>query len=265
MSTRTSPPADYLPPGIEEMRAAAKTAGVKTFSPDLAADLANLAAGGEIRAPSAYEAEVKAWAARTLPAPESNGRWHRANFSTPDRLEAIDDRFRTRMAYHQRVSDFLRTLEVKNLPGATPLAKAFSCLAMLAKRHKAGGTPSADGETLPIFADEPGEGPAREINEAVETTASLDTSEQQMLGDPKDPAQAREIAEDLLLNPQILKISRHLDTLTKMRVSKEHKLVPDVNGDERRYRPMKHLGEIGKITSGEWALPRRYRLYHRPS
>ena len=52
MIERTSPPPDYLPPTRQEMRETAEKVGLKNFAPDFAADLANIAAGGEVNPPS---------------------------------------------------------------------------------------------------------------------------------------------------------------------------------------------------------------------
>ncbi|OQA03213.1 MAG: hypothetical protein BWY68_00803 [bacterium ADurb.Bin400] len=59
----------------------------------------------------------------------------------------------------------------------------------------------------------------------------------------------------------MVEISRHLDKLSRMQVRRQRKTETDPEGEEVRWRPMKHLGEIGRIPQSEWALPRPYRMY----
>jgi uncharacterized protein with von Willebrand factor type A (vWA) domain len=126
-----------------------------------------------------------------------------------------------------------------------------------------------------IFVDNANpEATAEKINEAVETAESLTDEEKEMLepdGEQSsdesgeggsDPTQTRKLAEDMLGDKRVmLDISRHLDKLTRMQVRRQRKFELDPEGDERRFRPIAHLGELGKLPQSEWALPKNYRLY----
>lgn len=282
---RTSTPLSYLPPTREEMKGVAAQVGLKKFSPDLVEDIANLVAGGELVAPSQYRRQVEEQARETLPAPTLHKEG--AYWSTPgsgqgwtrNREEAVAHTVSQRTRYHQRVQDFLRQLDVGQMPGATPLEKAMGWLKLLAQ--KPGGESGGEGfdeEPLPIFSDEEtdGEQVARQLAEAVETAKELSKEERELLDsegadgqdskEPKpgapDPSQVRRLAEDMLQGKDVIvRLSRHLDQLVKMRVAKSQKLEADPEGDERRWRPIRHLGELHKIPQSEWALPKSYRLY----
>jgi hypothetical protein len=111
-SFRTRSPATYIPPTNEEMREMAQKVGLKSFSPDLVADLCNLAAGGIINPPSVYRETVWQVAEKALPAPDQNGRWEispkaRKLFGdksiTQNRSEAIAAKAEVLMRYHQNV------------------------------------------------------------------------------------------------------------------------------------------------------------------
>lgn len=277
MSTlRTTPPPTYISPSQEEMKAAAQQAGVRRFAPQLVEDIANLAAGGSIKPPSTYRPTVDRWAEDNLPAADSDGEWSLSKGGyTKNRFEAIRDRAEGRMRYHQNVCDFLNTLDVDGLPGATPVDKAMSLLKLLATQQ-GGENTGGDGqaEVLPIFQDNDNpEGVAAKLNEAVDTVDSLDEDEKALIDDEAtsesdgsedgdDPTQARKLAEDMLKGKgKMIEIARHLDQLSRMQVRRQRKVEPDLEGEEVRFRPMKHLGEIGRIPQAEWALPRPYRMY----
>src|SRR5690606_30243581 len=98
-------------------------------------------------------------------------------------------------------------------------------------------------EVLPIFSDEQssGEKVAEQLEEAVSDAKSLNNEERELLdaGDgesdeqssdsPKnpgsDPSQVRRLAEKMLRGEdELLRVSRHLDKLSPMRVAKSNKL-----------------------------------------
>ena len=272
---RTSPPPTYILPSRVEMQEVATQVGVKRFAPDLVEDIANLAAGGKINPPSTYRRQVEKWEEEHLPSPDSNGCWWLSQGSTTsNRFEAVANNTEKKMRYHQNVSDFLGSLDIDGLPGATPVEKAMSLLKLLATQ-KGGENAGGDGqESLPIFSDnENPEATAAKLNEAVDTAGSLTEDEKKLLGEEtvsasdvvekgEDPKQARKLAEDMLSGKEkMIEISRHLDQLSRMQVRRSKKVEPDPEGDDVRFRPMKHLGEIGRIPQSEWALPRPFRMY----
>lgn len=279
---RTTPPLTYLPPTREEMAAMADQVGLGKYAPDLVEDLSNLLAGGELVAPSQYRQQVAQEAARTLPAPDSLGEWQLRDQSwTKDRQRALAEKTESRMRYHQRVQDFLRDLDATQMPGATPLEKAMGWLKLLAAMPGGEGGGQGGDEALPIFSDEQssGEDVAEQLEEAVGDAKSLSDEERELLDaegtgeddeqssdSPKnpgsDPSQVRRLAEKMLRGEdELLRVSRHLDKLSPMRVAKSNKLEADPEGDERRWRPIRNLGELHKIPQSEWALPKSYRMY----
>lgn len=279
---RTTPPLTYLTPSREEMAAMADQVGLRRYAPDLVEDLSNLLAGGELVAPSRYSQQVRAEAEKSLPPADSYGEWQLRDRSwTKDRQRALADRIESRMRYHQRVQDFLRDLDATQMPGTSPLEKAMGWLKLLAAMPGGEGSGQGGEEALPIFSDEEssGEAVAEQLEEAVGDAKSLSDEERELLDadgigeddeqssdSPKnpgsDPSQVRRLAEKMLRGEdELLRVSRHLDKLSPMRVAKSNKLEVDPEGDERRWRPIRNLGELHKIPQSEWALPQSYRMY----
>lgn len=279
---RTSPPATYISPSHEEMREATSQVGLKSFSRDLVADLCNLAAGGRTALPSEYRGQVMRRVEESLPAPDSDGDWSitvrkdgaKTSAYTKNRQEAIAARTDEAMRYHQNVCDFLQTLDLARFPGGTPLEQAMAALKLLSQQN--GGQGGGEGgEPLPIFtdADRP-EGVAEALHETMDTVDSLSEEEQDMLdpdgenhsiedspeGDGSRSGQKAlnrlKVAEDLVEGCDkrvMLDISRTLDSFTKLQLRKQEKLEQDPAGEEVRSRPIKHLGELSRVSKTAWA------------
>ncbi len=277
---RTVPPATYIPPNAEEMREVAAKVGLKGFSRDLVADLCNLAAGGAIQPPSAYRATVRRQVEEKLPAADSDGEWVVGNNYTKDRQKAVNHHLEKAMRYHQNVCDFLQTVDLGAFPGGTPLEQAMSLLKLLSKQQGGNGG-GEGGEPLPIFQDsDRPEGVAEKLQETMELAESLDEVEQEMLdpdgnwdGDEAERdgqesgssgLQALKVAEDLVDGSDkraMLEISRHLDKFTKLQVRRQKLVKPDPAGDEIRSRPIKHLGELAKVSPSSWATRQEQPTY----
>jgi len=270
-SFRTRPPVSYIPPTRDEMKTAAQAANLPGFAPDLVEDLCNLAAGGDIVAPSSYRSEIERKVREHLPQQQNE------DFAAWSKRVA--ERSEKAARYHQAVADFLERLDLSVTPGSSPLEQAVNLLKLLATQK--GGQPDGKSgptteSSLPIFVDpkQTPESVAERLNSAMEEVESLSDEERELL-DPdaeqqsssagdggEDPKQAVKLAEDMLRGKEImLKISRNLDKLTRMKVSRQKKLEVDPEGDERRLRPLEHFGELMQIPQSAWALPRNYRNY----
>lgn len=277
---RTSPPPNYISPSAEEMKEAAQKVGLGSFSRDLVADLANLAAGGRVNPPSAYREVVRRKVEETLPAPDSSGDWSikkpvNGSSYTKDRQTAINDRLAAAMRYHTNVCDFLGAADLAKFPGSSPLEQAMNLLKLLSKQ-KGGSGGGQDGEPLPIFTDnDKSEGVAKDLHDTIDAVDSLSEEEQDMLdpegknhevqkspeGDGTRSGHKAElnklaVAEDLVPGSDkrvMLDISRQLDTFTKMQVRKQRLVNPDPAGEEVRQRPMRHLGELSRVAKSSWA------------
>jgi Mg-chelatase subunit ChlD len=272
---RTSPPAWYIPPTREEMREVAKGVELKSFAPDLVADLCNLAAGGDINPPSVYREVV--WQA----AVEAVGRepqktifWTRKDGPEKNRTEAVQARFDKLVRYHQNVQDFLREVDLAKFPGASPLAQAMSLLKLLSTQK--GGSGGENGESLPIFQEGHPEGVAETLMDVMDTVESLSQEELDMLdpdgnlhdvedspeGDGQrsghSALQALKVAEDLLSDNgrkmTILEVSRRLDQMSPLKARKQQKLEADPEGDEVQTRPMRDFSELSRVNKSAWGL-----------
>lgn len=281
LTFRTSPPASYIPPGIEEMREAAKQVGLKGFARDLVADLCNLAAGGTIVPPSGYRDTVRRRVEETLSQPDSSGRWNISwqknapTVPTNNRFKAVEAKTLETMRYHQNVQDFLGSVDLAKFPGSSPLEQAMSLLKLLSKRKGGESTGEGGGEPLPIFVDaERPEAVAEALEETMELVDSLSQDEQDML-DPDGKSHEIQdsdegdgvrtgnqslnrlaVAEDIAPGSDrraMLDISRSLDQFTKLQARKQVKLEEDPAGEETRQRPIRNLGELGRVSKTAWA------------
>lgn len=282
---RTSPPATYISPSRDEMKAAAQAVSLKEFAPDLVADMTNLAAGGRVNPPSAYRGMVTQRVEEKLPAPDSSGDWpitvrkdgKKTSKSTKNRQEAVSSRVDDAMRYHQNVCDFLQTLDLARFPGNSPLEQAMACLKLLSKKQggESSGGAEGGGEPLPIFVDnERPEGVAEALHETMDAVDSLSDEELDMV-DPEGKSHEIEseserdgqrqghqglnrlkVAEDLVDGSDkrvMLDISRKLDQFTKLQVRKQERQEVDPAGEEVRTRPIAHLGELSRVAKTAWA------------
>lgn len=261
---RTNPPATYFTPTGDEMRSVAKAVGLGTYSRDLAADLAHIASGGTVNPPSYYREVVRAGVEDNFPTPNTSGEWKLKNGSyTKDRGRAVAEGVESALRYHQNVCDFLQTVDFTNVPGDTPLEQAMNLLKLLSKKQGGAGG-GENGETLPIFADETaGEKPAEELNKLLDEVESMSWEEAELLSPEKittdeegnEHISSMALAEDMLSGKEeMLRISRNLDTLSRMQVRRQRKVEADPSGDDVRKRPIAHLGELAKVGSTDWAL-----------
>lgn len=273
---RTRPSPHYLTPTHEEMRGASEKVGLKRYSPSLLADLANIRSGGEILSPDSWRSAVERQVADSL-RPEKSGNYSLANGSeTKSFVEAAVAKVETAVKYHSRVCDFLRALKWNGVPGNTPLEQSANLLKLLSA--KKGGEPSGEGETLPIFEEDAGDKTARELADVLDEVESLDKDEKDLL-DPDEKENTNpptagsgqgeslhkmRIAEDFLSDRgkrEMLRISRQLDTLSRMRVARETKFTPDPEGDDVRNRAIKNLGEVSRMAKPGWATYQKSRTY----
>ncbi len=268
---RTVPPSHYISPSKEEMREVAEKIGLSRFSPDLATDIANIAAGGKILPPSAYKEQVKKNVEEKWPTPDRSGNWQTKKGSTNSKAAKLAEETEKAVKYHQNVCDFLQTVEVGSLPGSTPLEQAMNCLKLLSNME--GGSGDGSGESLPIFAEK-AEQAGKKVNQILDQVESLTQDEKELL-DPDsdensdsgkdnadDDQQKMSLAEDMLNGKDImLSISRNLDKLTKMQVRKLKKQEADPAGDEIRKRPIRHMGELNKIEKSYWAVRQQSKSY----
>lgn len=251
----------YLSPSREEMRDAANRVGLRSYSRDLAIDLANLAAGGKVNPPSKYSDAVMQRVVERLEKPDSDGEWKLSNGKyTKEKTRIVADRHRKEMAYHQNVCDFLSEIDMSRFDGETPLEQAMNCLKLLS-RMKGGNGGGEDGEPLPIFQEGSPEGAAHQIHDSIDSVDKLSETEKELMGETPEMSK-REIAEDMMGDKSIwLRISRQLDSLSKMQVRKCKKQEADPNGEEVITRPIKGFDELSKLSKPEWASYQTSRSY----
>lgn len=249
----------YISPSQAEMREMANQVGVKNFSPSLVEDMCNVISGGRLRSASEMRPDIQNSLLESLK-PNLDGDYHKPGSGYTQNLnEAVSLWQNKKLAYHQKVQDFLRSMDFSRFQGS-PLQQAMECLKLLASQN--GGEPGSDGDTLPIFSDynTSPERIAKEIMEAVDSAESMTDTEKELCD--REGASTLEIAKDMLDGKKhILNISRQLNKLVRMRVARTRKYEPNPEADDVRYRPMRELSEIDRMHSAEWAYPKRYRNY----
>lgn len=283
--TRTEPAENYLPPTDLDITYMAERVGLKSYSPDLVRDIANIASGGRILTSSEYREDVdKAVSNKMRDEDNYEGYWTYPQYrgytrQTDDFHEAVEKTQEYVLKKQEQVCEFLRTLDTQTLPGYTPLEKAVGLLKTLYtkddgdKYAKQIENEDTMGEPLPIFTQDRGSNAANNLNEFNDFVHSLDDEERELLegdenkegGSGHNAGQGLmdiKLAEDMAAGRHHwLKISRNLNALTKFRISKEGKPAPDIMGDDSRRRRINSLDEIAKTTASEFTLPRMYRLY----
>lgn len=278
---RTKPHHTYIPPSKDEMREVAKRVELKAYSIELANDLANLASGGKICLPSEYVGKVTQEVQATLKA-DSSGDYQTYNLFefknnssyTKDRAKGERCAIANRMAYHQKVCDFLQTIDLQRMEGNTPLEKAMFALKMLSDSKGSAG--SGEGDSLPIFTDSDTtpEAVAKDMHETLDKIDNLSDVEKQMLdpegkvfdasGTEKSQLAKLQVAKDLQKNSQkeiMLRISRLLDNFTKLQTSKSVKEIADPSGNETRTRSMQDIAELARLGGTDWAMYKTNKSY----
>lgn len=166
MTIRTVPPQTYIPPTSSEIKAMARQVGVSKYSKSVVEDLCNVQAGGDFVSNTELQRRLtkempqltKALSRASDGDYRYKGEWLKdANDCyVSDKNEAYELVAKQQASYHQKIQDFVRTLDFSNVPGYTPLEKAMGLLRLLSTQG--GSTPPNDaedevGDSLPIFSD----------------------------------------------------------------------------------------------------------------
>lgn len=255
---------NYIQPTQSEMKEMAEKVKLKSYSTSLVEDICNLSDGGEYIENQRMKSliienlnfnditqdkyDYYFYEKRAIRDEDRN--------NIKDFQQALDIIVEDKLNYHNNVQDFLRELNIDNLIGDSPLEKAMNLLKLLSTQE--GGSSKGDSMMLPIFNEQKPEELAQKINETMETLESLDDIESELLEESKKSS--LEIACDMMKGKNImLKIKRQLDKLAKLKTSKSLKFIPDVDGNEIRYRGMKELSEMDKMNPIEFVYPTKYR------
>ena len=296
---RTEPAADYIQPNDFEIKEVARRVGLKTYSPEFVRDITNVISGGRVLQSHEYQEELY----ESLPDvvsdsqgyfeyPSYNGRYSH----TTENYEFALERTREHaLNSHEKICEFIRSLDLSKAQGNTPIEKACGLIKLLGEnpRMKNG---NVNGESLPIFNNyERADKNAEELNNLNELIQSLDDAERELITcdmddiytdtetvesdmDDIDTDDEDEeivggsghgsglinirIAEDMINGSKHwLDISRNLEGLTRFRLGKSNKFEPNVEGDDINKRLIKGFDEISKVPAIEYAYPESYRLF----
>jgi von Willebrand factor type A domain len=271
MTIRTKSAQNYVLPTREEMRAQADAVKLRRFCPSLVEDVCNLIAGGDY-VPRSELTDLFCQEIAHSPkwgvdrdgdvcfrgkAVKIDGRY------TKSRAEAARSLAQERANYHCNVQDFLRSLDLDNLPGNSPLEQAMGLLKLLSQQEGGSGGDDDDDGVLPIFQEGQEESPeqkAERINEVIDMAEDLDETEKELLG--MENASTLEIATEMLRGKEhIIKVGQQVQKLAKFQRKPVRKFEPDEEGEHIQYRSMRDLGEVSRIGAMEFAYPNQYRAY----
>ena len=279
MTFRTKPPSTYISPTPKEIQDVAKDIGIEYYSNHLATDIANIAAGGNVIPSTKWKHRI---IQQMKPKKYGKRRWVYSTYDaygymngkewTEDLQKAKEAEAYTSIKVHENVCQFLRTLDFSNVPGKTPLQKAMTLIHTMQINTKGYRNSPQDEESdqrdVRAFQGNDPTSYAEEINETFESIESLDPEEQfLMLGAGEGSNQEIDtrkvkLAIDMTNGKKIwLKVSRKLETLSKIKVSKYMETKEDPHGTDIQQRAIKNFSEIQKIPKTEWLLPETYRNY----
>lgn len=273
---RTKPPSNYIEPHDSEISAVAIMLGLNLYSIDMIRDLANIAAGGIILPPSARDEAIEEFAKLTLPPKGEDGEYYTGQKNangfwegvwTKNKDVALQGRIDMLTHFHNNVCDFLNKIDFSKIPGRSPIEKAMLLLKMLyhrsAENHYCqGGWCEEDCDDLPLFTTK-GQAEATDLNDILDHVNDMDAIEEMFFehhgqsNEGHNPLKKSNIAEDMVKGAHLwLKVSRKLDYLTLMRVSRSQTFIPDVSGKEVRSRPIKDFDELDKLRPIEYTYPK---------
>ena len=280
MTIRTVAPATYIPPTASDIRRMAKQVGIDRYSNSLVEDLCNVQAGGEFVPDSDIErrlakniAKVSKGLSKALDGDyRFNDEWlkdEQENFVS-DRDKAYTLVAKKQVQYHTGVQQFIKTLDFSNVPGYSPLEKSMGLLKLLGTQE--GGCPESGeddelGNSLPIFSQysddrKDPKKTAERINEVLDNLSNLDDHERILCNICAEGKSPLAMAEDMMDGRDVmLQIKRQLDKVCSLQTNKYSVLKPDPNGNEVRYRSIKHISEFSRLHPSEWMYPEAYRNY----
>ena len=274
---RTNAPSNYIQPSEHAIREAAEAVGLNTYSPQLIADMSNIAAGGSLIPSAEWREELKQSVKR--PSGDSNSgykykrygedREHTATISKDYAHEINVDRM---VKANEKVCEFIRGIDFSKIDADSPLNKAVYALKSIYQSDATEGEDDFDGETLPVFNKKRADKAADKVNNIFDTIDTLDDTEIQLLSDDDEyeggsgrGSESR--AKVSLINEMSegadvwVNTARNLENLTRFRVNKGNHFVPDNEGDDVTKRQIAGLHELHKIPHIEYALPKVYRIY----
>ena len=277
---RTKPPENYIEPNDVEIREMAQKVGLKTYSPELVRDIANMSAGGEFTEYTDISNQVKAQVSKSIKRDEYGYyKYHpygEYTSETNNLQKALDAEYEFQMKRTQAVCEFMRDLSYCSAPGSTPLEKSVGILNTLynaSADHY--GEPISDGtgESLPIFGADKTKSDADRVNDLNETIETLNDEELDLIEEDIESGQGLNIqgdsglrdiaiASDMAKGKEwFIKISRNLDSITRFKLGKTNKKSPDIEGDDVHKRPIKGFSEYAKLPKKMHVLPKTYGLY----
>ncbi len=234
----TEPADNYISPNKEEIDMLASKFELKNkpyYS--IVKDMANLASGGKFKEPDQLQSQIRATAMKSMMKQAAQLGENR------DWAQKQANGITTReMSFMSRLRDFLQDLHVNYAPGKTPLEKSVGILKAMEESQ------NMNSESM---------------NKGIQLFRNLDTEDRELMDYEEDPDEnPGQFADFMSCNmSEIVKISRHLDKISALRVYRLNEATVDPEGDEVRYRPMISMDEMQKMHSSEWALPESFRLY----
>lgn len=262
MTIRTIPSNSYLHSSADEVKQAAKQIGVNKYAPDLVEDLCNIASGGSFVSASDIHDYCSNNFNKVLE-PDSDGDYKKPSGYTKSYSEAKQAWVEKDVKYHQNIIMFLETLDLRSIPGNSPLEKALNCIKYLGDQASNSGSNDTSGNpTIPIFKE--GEDAAKKqaetINEAIELVDKLDQEDKELLDMKDDDINIEQLVKSEVMR-DILRASNEMDKISAIKTKPSSKLIKDDQGDIKLGRAIKGFDEFHKINPLELVNPKAMMAY----
>ena len=250
---RTVSPDYYQTPSRQEIKTMATEVGINQYSPTLVQDMANIIAGGYYVASSVMREDIEKNIQLNL-TPDYDGDYKLFKKGyTRDLAKAKESYVQAELKYHENIQEFLKEVNLENLPGESSLAKAVSCIKILSKKLKSEKETDSNGDNvIPLFADEKdSKGAAIKLNESIELVKKLDKEDKELLDffEKEEDNIAAVMKDDIL--KIMLQTSSKINELSKLKTKPTNKLKKSFEGDVKVPRPIQDFGEFKRINKKE--------------
>lgn len=284
----------YLPPSDKDIHVAATSAGLKVNAPDFVRNVCNIKAGGEYLSQEGLSREIGKIlkekpikytdGAAVTPGISGKSRKFLSGFSGTEHAteSAARDEF---IKHHHKLAGKMRNtieaLPALDVPGGSPMTQAVNLLKILAAQRGQNKEGQEENEFLDSVLDSNNIAEAKKNLEAARNMSQpeyelLDQLEEAQNENKKessgdggngvsdgyqtgmtDKGKAIMKAAVALTDAQmrdVIKVSRRMKSMSKLKASKVTTFVPDVQESEVRNRSMKGYDEIRRIKSGSLSM-----------
>jgi hypothetical protein len=230
-------------PTQEEIRELAQEIGLKSYCPDLVADIAAICEGN-------WELEHDL-TPKSIPefVPDIDGDYRLSTGRyTKSLSEKENDWVNSQVAYHKNIQNFLTENASlwERTPGETPLHKALLALKKLSESSHDSSSTDGEGVTIPIPTEKSGQQETKEsYSEDLKILEKLTPEDYDYLG--IDEGDQCEAFTQMTKAEQILfKVDQYLEGKAQLKVKPKSKLIFDPEGNISLFRQSRSISDLTK-------------------